>query len=612
MRDYKGDTPKGTVIKIQSILEKLDVVLMQTEWNNPYDGVYSVRVEAFEEDGGFGTNGKGTTPQYSLASAYAEYIERLQNGFVIGASSVNRLFLNKIKTQSDFYFYPDEKVLSIHEFENLPEEFLEDIFGDVSFEDRSVLIKSLFDRLKENGLEGVVSVPFFNLQEKKVTYLPYNLVTTLTGSNGMAAGNNASEGLFQGICELYERNAAGIIFFEGLTPATISREILKKYREEYNIILQIEENGYEVIVKDFSCNKGLPVLGLVIIDPILKKYRLNVGSETSFKIALSRVLTEIHQGTGDQESFKSALLPLPCETTTPYFYNTDAESRGERMTQFKKFICYGGGIFPPTLFSHEESYSFNESVFKPKASYFEEVKGLIKTATNLGYNLYLRDVSHLGFPTFYIYIPGVSPIGKKSLKVENTVNFNIDNSIKEDQLEDILFPFDDFLHDKNLIVKAIAIISQMHQKPGTDFEAKIMLRLDFSPGSIWNSLQMSFLMVLLNFIIEDYKMSIYYLDWYLETNGLTEDKYYMEIRRYFQILDNNEKVDGEVSDDIISVFKDTDSMFSEIGIVNCPNCHSCTLKETCLTKQNVQNAVKINNLAKEIKIDQGQFEEFAY
>lgn len=47
-----------------------------------------------------GTNGKGVTKEYALASAYAEFMERLQSNFLLKSS-----FLNK----EDMLIYKDEK-----------------------------------------------------------------------------------------------------------------------------------------------------------------------------------------------------------------------------------------------------------------------------------------------------------------------------------------------------------------------------------------------------------------------------------------------------------------------------------------------------------------------
>lgn len=103
--NYKDDTPLNTIYRIRNILEKIDVLVYEKIWNNPHNEIYSVRVECSEEDGEFGSNGKGRTRRYALASAYAEFIERVENGFILGNSGINRFFMKKIKERCGFYFF---------------------------------------------------------------------------------------------------------------------------------------------------------------------------------------------------------------------------------------------------------------------------------------------------------------------------------------------------------------------------------------------------------------------------------------------------------------------------------------------------------------------------
>lgn len=75
------------------------------------------------------SNGKGMSYIYSLASAYAEFMERLQNNLLIsGTYYASELFLKTLNTQSsyykkikehdltvDFLFDPNEKYISVEE-----------------------------------------------------------------------------------------------------------------------------------------------------------------------------------------------------------------------------------------------------------------------------------------------------------------------------------------------------------------------------------------------------------------------------------------------------------------------------------------------------------------
>ena len=111
MKPYKESTPKNTVIRIQKILQDINQLVYPTVWGNPYNEIYSTRVEAIENDGGFGTNGKGRNQEFCLASAYAEYIERVQNLMFIGSNGINEPMLLKSFKETGIFYYPDEQAI---------------------------------------------------------------------------------------------------------------------------------------------------------------------------------------------------------------------------------------------------------------------------------------------------------------------------------------------------------------------------------------------------------------------------------------------------------------------------------------------------------------------
>ena len=86
IKKYKSLPPGETITNISNILcEKLGITLNVTEYAEKNNLFFSSRVNV-ETDTfkGFkiGTNGKGLTREFSLASAHAEFMERLQNGLL--------------------------------------------------------------------------------------------------------------------------------------------------------------------------------------------------------------------------------------------------------------------------------------------------------------------------------------------------------------------------------------------------------------------------------------------------------------------------------------------------------------------------------------------------
>ena len=591
MRIYKEDTPENTIKKIRDILYNIGLTTYETFWGNPYEGIYSVRIETTEKQGKFGTNGKGRNVEYTLASGYAEFLERIQNGLYTTTSSINRKFLNKIKQETGFYFYPDEKFITKEQFLQLPKDYLDDVFGNKSSEERKAITDLLFDRLKENGYVGILSVPFLNLKNKNVVYLPYNITLMLTGSNGMSAGNSSYEAIFQGICELFERYAASEVFYNRLTPPTIPHSYLERFVEEYKIIKQIEKKGYQVIIKDFSCGKKLPVLGLILIDKKSNKYRLNVGSETSFKIALSRILTEVFQGTKDKEQLELLLHDIP-ENEYDFFINDDEESMLKRSANFRKFITNASGLFPKSLFGQAESYSFDESSFISKENYNEEVKYL---SNILDKDIFVRNVSFLGFPSFYTYIPQISPIGKKKIS-QDKENYNFHENIKADKIEDYFFDFEVLIDNEEKLLKICESMFSAKSEDFYDMKMAELLKLEFKKEYYWSDIPMSFFLTLFYYILGNYERAIFCLNKYINTCSLENDEYYQQVLLLFKSkLISDDNLYNSVDIEIRNNFENRHKLFAEIEIPKCPDCNSCTLINYCYTTDKAKYSINILN-----------------
>ena len=565
----------------------------EKEWFNPKPGLYSVRLVNSKDCGSFGTNGKGRSPLYALASAYAEFIERLQNGFVVGADGLNRMFLKEIYRDSGFFYYPDEKILNKADFFSLPNEYLKDISNNSSKDNFERVIDLYFGRLKQNGLGGVVSVPFYDCSQKKIVYLPYNLTLTLSGSNGMAAGNSPEESIFQALCELVERYSARTVFFERITPPTIPDSVLSRYSDEYEIISKLRESGYDVVVKDFSCGKKLPAVGVILLDKHRKKYRLNIGAETSFKFALSRCLTEIFQGIGDDSVMEKFMLDVPSEYPD-YFRDESDISHRRKECEIRQFIINGTGVFPPSLFQSDSSYSFDLNTYQTHESYGAEVKYLIDLFSSLGHSVYIRNTSFLGFPSFYVYIPEVSVWGRKTNQDTPTIHA-MENSLVHDQIEDVFFPASSLLDDDRRLRKLLDLIAPNGEHRYPNISIARVLKVDVLDCDLAR-MPTSFFVSLLCFANKEYVLAQVFLEHFLREFGLEKEAYYKKVIRFFK--DNaagrtKEELTKKYGSDFISGFSSKDRLFSSVGFPKCPNCGDCLLSAHCSTKSNYKNAMII-------------------
>ncbi len=612
-RKYKSANPLETVNKIRKIFNNINYWPYEVHWTNVNDEIYSMRVESDFKDGNFGTNGKGRTKEFTLASAYAEHIERLQNQLLAGKMQFSRRILNKIKDESGCFYFPDETFIKKDEFYKLPASFLSDILG--SSENSKEYIESYYKRIKQNNYDGIVGVPYYDLRNNTIINFPYNIMQILSHSNGMAAGNTPEEAIFQAICEIVERYCAGEVFFKRLTPPTIPDSYLKQFKAEYSLLSKIrQETGFDVIVKDFSANTKLPAVGLLVIDHNKKTYRLNVAGETVFPFALSRCITEIYQGLTN-DTIQDMMLPLP-EKEYDFFLKDDKEAKMERVDNFMKHCQTASGLFSTTLFESEPSYEFNEEIFNSESdNYKEEITVLKNKIFDYGADIYIRNNSFLGFPTYHVYIPGLSPLGQDS----RMLLFSDEMFIK-DKYEDMLFPIENLDSKKieNILLMKKDFRKSLHSnvRKGSNVSyLKTILKLEFKHNYYWDSIPVSFFLVLTYIKEGNYRKAHEALEIFIDENNCHEDKYYQAAKLYLEM-----KIQKYAEDKIKSALQKSnfeDSLISEIlndlneenvmkgiDIPLCPDCDMCGISGNCLTSNKYRKTITINKEMQKHNINQ--------
>jgi len=602
-RNYKTHKPITTINSIRNILSKIDCLTYEIVWQNIFEGFHSVRIETID---GFGTNGKGDNKEYALASAYGEFAERLENNLHLGTKALTRRLYKKIKDDTGCCFYPDEHIMTKNEIFKLPSDFLKAFENDIQLE-LSEYIDQYFNRLEENGFDGLIGVPFYDLQTKEIQYFPFNILQSLTGSNGMCAGNSPAEAIFQGICELLERYSTNLIYNNQLTPPTIPKDILKKYSKQYSLIEEIEKEGYKVIIKDFSAGKKLPCVGTIIIDEECNYYRLNVGSDTHFPIALSRSLQEIFQGIKEKKQLRDVMLPIPT-VEHDYFLKDDKASIDMRKEQFMQFTINGRGVFPKSLFNPKSSYESDLNIFDGDSSYEDQIKSLVYFINSLGFNIYIRDVSFLGFPAYHVFIPEISVFGKKSPSfIRNTDESEVQRSFISDKIEDAFYPFSKI--DK---FKAEFLISALENEPLVLM--KDILKLNFKNNSLWGQLKVSYFLVVLSVFLEDYEKAINFMNIHLSNIDIDKYPYYKAAMFYLKDKGNDieskvtdikliKRFGIEVANEVIKDFEPK-NVLKGINFPSCPDCDKCSLIQDCKTYGTVNLSINLNKYVRNSNTNQ--------
>ena len=136
---------------------------------------------------------------------------------------------------------------------------------------------------------------------------------------------------------------------------------------------------------------------MLIIQNDTKKYQFRIGVDPSPVTALERSLSELFQGRSNMQFFDMNIG-----------YQTQLlDDSALKEKEFRFSFLAGVGQYPISMFYQEPSYEYVG--YNPQLSTDDDydLNYMIGIIHGLGFNIYVRDVSFLGFPSYRIYIPGM-------------------------------------------------------------------------------------------------------------------------------------------------------------------------------------------------------------
>lgn len=582
MKKYKNATPEETIAKIRTILSQIGILLKdQHKGHYPF---YSCRISIGNtplRDLNIGTNGKGRSFEYSMASGYAEFMERLQNQILIDKRKfASRLFLDTLDPDSmyvkkieaeglvlDYVFDPEE---ALWETDRVIDAYKEDLMKMLCITSEEELCRFLKNNLE---VEKCYVAPFYCVNKQEVCLLPIEILIGATGSNGMAAGNTPEEALVQGFCEIFERYAAFQLYYERVVPPTIPFDYFKDTPVYEELLFLKENTPYEIIIKDCSLQKGFPVIGVLFIDPVSQTYNFKLGADFVPHIALERCLTEIHQGSETPRTLPLRLFDLDDNPTTKQLENGLDHN-------FQKILISHSGYWPMSIFSDEYSYPFEG--FDPAWGKSEagDLKYCIDHLQALGYTIYIRDNSILGFPAYYIVIPGFSQVVRKKelycLYKRSIVDMtqNIGRIDREKALK---------------ITKAIDENYELMKFYNYHYTKTTLCNID--PDLL--ELDLELFAFMLFYYCREFGKAKLYIDRYLADKQPAEDAYYFAISDYVQLKHIKNYPDdqtvailsktygSELAEEVAADLKDPEEIFKYHDFPTCYRCEDCRVAETC-------------------------------
>lgn len=584
---YKASAPLNTINKIRSQLAMCDLFTTEYHLSYPVPKVYCCRVKLADprfSPLNIGSNGKGLDPRYSLASAYGEIMERLQNSVLFPIRQLRfstRKYLDDTPSMEQFrerleerelilehYCGPDEVYLNTSEIVNVCSDVLAKMLSIQSLSDQKDYLRSAFEE------EAIACLPYYSVFGDTTRLLPQELIWYYCGTNGMCAGNTPEEALNQGISEIFERYAIRMMYHKQLTPPTIPKEYFSG-SEVFFRIRNLEATGLEVEIKDCSLGLGLPVVGLMLKNMEKNSYVFQLGADPSPITALERCLTEIFQGTPEQIANRYTSLSN---------HEQPQDAFALRGAYYANIIS-GWGVWPNSIFADQSSYPFTGFENPESSSDEDDLAYLVEKVRQQNHDLYIRDVSFLGMPTYHVYIPGLS---------ETDFIFE-----KQDFLSwmEIVRKHRTILNLKSASTENIAQLAEAIQRT-----AEVIMPTPFEPG-LWfvsntrqelQQLPRDLLLTMLFSRIGDYKSAAASLEQLFgdtHTNELPLP-YYRAVHSYLQgkandlpdpqIRDTLNKTYGEaLAKQVIQNFADSEQVLEQTAFSTCFDCDVCTIQASC-------------------------------
>lgn len=402
MNIYRKDkSPKETIGLIKKILKENEITIKEKQIKKNFQGVYSIRIE---DENHQGTNGKGLSIHLAKASAYAEYMERLQSNML----NKKRFKLKKVDRENKIY-----KTLLNRATITYKKKFFE--LNDIYF----YVDKAL------------------NIKTNKKEYIPINAINSFCHTNGLASGNSFEEAVNQAIFEILERYCYQELLHNNINVKNIDIKHYPINKKTSQLLNKIKRAGYKYYIKDCSLGK-YPVVGFLLLNNTETKYTFTIASDYSFDIALTRCITEMLQGYKLKEINKK-LIP-----------RRDLQELDKRYKKnyisFNWVKCFNNNIgYLPSNFFCNDYININKLNFKNYLTTNKEI--LLELKLDIKENIYVIDYNKLGFNTYRVYIPYMTTVDSFDLDdLDINLNYNKLHSIYTNILSASKEDLNDFIN----------------------------------------------------------------------------------------------------------------------------------------------------------------------
>lgn len=502
----KDASLEDSLSRFKQIAAQLKLEMIEDTWLNPLPDLWSVHLSLAKCPAIY-SNGKGSSKDAALCSAYGEIFERLATHM-----SFADFFLGGNNAEAKFVHFPDEKWTELNEDEDgtpVPNDILNVKLRELYGNKGELTLENLIDIQSCSFERGVCSIPFTNARNGEIVYFPVNLLDNLYASNGMSAGNTEYEALVQGLSEILERHVKGRIIREGLTLPEVPEKVLEKYPKSHATLKALQSDEIKVICYDASLGGKYPVVCVVLFNQSNGTCVASFGSHPIFEVALDRTLTELMQGRtfSDLDGFDEPSFDLE-ETAS--------------VVNIESHFVDSTGLLPMKMFNKQPMYRFVAWDFN--GSSHDQYKALRYIIDKLGFDIYVRTYQNLGIPVYRIIVPGMSEIYPFDDLIYTNTNANIifqEAILSLPESNEDADTYSDYLDEL--------------ENEGIDDDAPVAKTLGILPdkGSPWETLRFGELKCLIALEAEDYEQALDFAKWTVLFNRNVFD---LKRLRFYQCL----------------------------------------------------------------------------
>jgi YcaO-like protein with predicted kinase domain len=406
---FKCDTPDNTVQKIEKGLRNLGLEFKYTESRfSRLKYLYWAILEIPSLN--YFVEGKGVTHELARASAYAEMVERISSGFAIKYDFIKKFDFSKTLPElidySNFNYMEGYIRASQKDIKN-------PLAIESLFRNKKELTGEDIEKIKESDL-AQHWVDGYSIIKEKTVKVPVKLISKISSTNGLAAGNTIEEAIVQASNEIFERYTVIETIKNKKPIPTIDMKTIRN--EKINEIIDFfQKNKIKIMVKDFSSDGLFPSFGILFKNenvandknPIKRAYKyrsFRVASSFNTEEAILRCFSEKIQSKTLDTLKKERYLDIIWYDLLRYF-----------EPEYKPFVFYHNII---RKYEYAGDLQFLEAgeikEYKPEyvLDCSIEIERIKDICQRLNTDLIMINYTHplIDFPVIRIIIPGLSDI----------------------------------------------------------------------------------------------------------------------------------------------------------------------------------------------------------